>query len=99
MSGLSAFSLYAPLRHTGTGMPNYHASEARWEVGTRLGAAHFAAANRRGKLYEKSLGADITTLATITDGELREKLRSFFPRAEDAEAVFRAGSRSIGRAA
>ena len=30
---------------------------------------------------------DIATLATITDGELLEKLRSSFPRAEDAEAV------------
>ena len=30
---------------------------------------------------------DIATLATITDGELREKLRSYFPRTEDAEAV------------
>ena len=97
MSGLSAFKAFNTTSFgiQGTGMPNFSAlsEEARWEVGFYVLALRFSpqqsAAGK--KLYEaKKLPVeltDIATLATITDGELREKLRSFFPRAEDAEAV------------
>jgi high-affinity iron transporter len=97
MSGLSAFKAFNTTSFgiQGTGMPNFSAlsEEARWEVGFYILALRFSpqqsAAGK--KLYEaKKLPVeltDIAILATITDGELREKLRSFFPRAEDAEAV------------
>jgi high-affinity iron transporter len=97
MSGLSAFKAFNTTSFgiQGTGMPNFSAlsEEARWEVGFYVLSLRFSpqqsAAGK--KLYEaKKLPAELTdvaTLVTITDGELLEKLRSSFPRAEDAEAV------------
>jgi len=97
MNGLSAFKAFNTTSFgiEGTGMPNFSAlsDEARWEVGFYVLALRFSpqqsAAGK--KLYTaKKLPVeltDIAILATITDGELREKLRSSFPRAEDAEAV------------
>jgi hypothetical protein len=76
-------------------MPNFSAlgDEARWEVGFYVLALRFSpqqsAAGK--KIYEtKKLPAELTdvaTLATITDGELLNKLRSSLPRADDAETV------------
>jgi high-affinity iron transporter len=97
MQGLSAFKAFNTTSFgiQGTGMPNFSAlgESERWQVGFYILSLRFSSQQsaRGKKLFEaKKLPEQFTrvpTMATITDGELLAKLRSFFPSAEDAEAV------------
>jgi high-affinity iron transporter len=97
MSGLSAFKAFNTTSFgiEGTGMPNFSAlsDEARWEASFYVLALRFSAQQSAAgkKLYAtKKLSAEITdvaALSTITDEQLLTKLKTYFPRPEDAEAV------------
>jgi high-affinity iron transporter len=97
MHGLSAFKAFNTTSFgiQGTGMPNFSAlgEEERWRVAfytlsLRFSSQQSATGKKlfKGKKLPEQF-TQVATLATISDGELLAKLRSVFPRAEDAEAV------------
>jgi len=95
MSGLSPFKAFniTTFGIEGTAMPNFSAlsEEERWQAAFYVHSLRFRpeASSAGKKLFESAkLPQELTgveTLATITDAELSEKLRTAFPRKEDSD--------------
>ena len=97
MSGLSPFKAFNTTTFgiEGTGMPNFSAlnEEQRWQAAFYVLSLRFRpeASSAGKKLFDSAnLPQQLTslqTLATITDGELSERLRAAFIGKEDADRV------------